>query len=215
MRFYSIKQEGKWFASVPSSDKDASIQDGRVYRSWELSNGNSGQTLGWFKKTLEGLIVSAEVRSLGDNMVFCINLDNGDVAQFKLYESCFLGLANARAGINLNDPIKLDAALNTKKAWINKKTNKQVIPTVLYISQGGERLAQVWPYNADERWFDGLPRAIVTEKFGQSIRDNKPTEAAYDEQVHAFIERVNSFTVQTPAANAAVSESTDEDETAF
>ena len=214
MKFYSIKQEGKWFASVPSSDTDASVQDGRVYRSWELPNGNSGQTLGWFKKSLEGLIVSAEVRSLGDNMVFCINLDNGDVAQFRLYESCFLGLANVLAGINLNDPIRLDAALNTKKPWINKKTNKQVIPTVLYISQGGERLAQVWQYNADERWFDGLPLAIVTEKFGQPVKDTRPTEEAFDEQVNMFIERVNAFSI-APAQNSVVSESTDEDETSF
>jgi hypothetical protein len=214
MKFYSIKQEGKWFASVPSSDADSSVQDGRVYRSWELSNGNSGQTLGWFKKSLEGLIVSAEVRSLGDNMVFCINLDNGDVAQFRLYESCFLGLANVLAGINLNDPIRLDAALKTKKPWINKKTNKQVIPTVLYISQGGERLAQVWQYNADERWFDGLPLAIVTEKFGQPVKDTRPTEEAFDEQVNMFIERVNAFSI-APAQNSVVSESTDEDETSF
>lgn len=198
MKFYSIKQEGKFFASVPSSDADSTVQDGRVYRQWELSNGNSGQTLGWFKKTLEGLITSAEVRPLGDNMVFCISLENGDVAQFKLYESCFLGLANILAGIDLQEPIKLDAALNSKRAWINKKNGKQVVPTALYISQKGERLAQVWPYDAEDRWFTGLPRAILSEKFGQSVRDNSPTEAAYDEQVNTFIERVNSPSERAP-----------------
>lgn len=191
-KFYQIKSEGKWFAKCPKTDSDPNVKDGREFRHWTFGD-KEGQTLGWFKGSLVGLITGAEVKPLGEDMFFCLYLDNGDVAQWKLYESTFLGLANSLSGIDLTRPVRLDAELNPKKTWTNPKSGKSIVPTALYIKQGDERPAQRWEYNADEKWFDGLPRPIVEEKFGRKTKDHAPTYAAFDEELNKFIIRVEEY----------------------
>ena len=190
-KYYQIKTEGKWFAKCPKTDNDPQVEDGREFREWEFGE-KSGRTLGWFKDTLRGRITGAEVKPLGEDMFFCIYLDNGDVAQFKLYEQNFLGLAQVLGSISLDEEVELKAALNEKKAWTNKY-GKRVVPTALYINQGQDRLAQRWAYNSEERWFDGLPKPTVEEKFGRKVRDNSAMEAAFDGELDAFIQRVDAF----------------------
>mgnify|MGYP003642237482 FL=1 len=217
MKYYSIKQEGKFFAKTPGADADPNIQDGREFRNWTFGHGETkkeGRTLGWFKQSLQGLITGSEVKPLGEDMVFCIYLDTGDVAQFKLYESNFLGLANVLAGIDLSRPIKLDAALNDKRAWKNKY-GKMVVPTALYVNQGSkdERIPQTWAYDESIRWFTGLPKPVLVEKFGREVRDVTLMNAAFDEQLDQFVSRVDSFSADTKDASGPSSDF-DED-TAF
>jgi len=210
MKYYQIKSEGKWFAKVPGADADPNVKDGREYRNWQFGE-KSGSTLGWFKKSLEGLITGAEVKPLGEDMFFCIYLDNGDVAQWKLYESTFLGLSQILAGINLTQPIRFDAALNEKRAWTNKY-GKRVVPTALYVSQGGDKLPQTWPYDADNKWFTGLPKPQVEEKFGRKIRDTSLMEAAFDAELDSFIQRIENFSsdIDTAVDNKRIEESVTE-----
>lgn len=210
-KYYSIKSEGKWFAKVPGADADPDINDGRVWRHWKIPN-KEGKTLGWFKQSLQGKITGAAVQPLGEDMYFTIYLDNDDAAQFKLYESNFLGLANILAGIDLNKNIELKAALNEKRAWKNPY-NKTVIPTALYITQSGERIPQTWAYDSEAKWFTGLPKAEVSEKFGRSIRDTSLMEAAFDTEVDCFIQRVDEF-IDKPSGSveeATVTVSTGDD----
>jgi|15BtaG_2_1085339.scaffolds.fasta_scaffold02388_2 hypothetical protein len=213
MKYYQIKQEGKWFAKTPGADADANIQDGREYRSWTFGSGDSkkeGKTLGWFKQSLEGLITGSEVKPLGEDMVFCIYLDTGDVAQFKLYESNFLSLANVLAGIDLSRPVKMDAALNEKRAWKNKY-GKMVVPTALYINQGSDRLPQTWAYDESIRWFAGLPKPVIVEKFGRSVRDVTAMNAAFDEQLDQFVQRVENFSASSQPAETSADDFSEED----
>ena len=209
-KYYSIKSEGKWFAKVPGADADPDINDGREWRHWKIPN-KEGKTLGWFKQSLQGKVAGAAVQPLGEDMYFTIYLDNDDAAQFKLYESCFLGLANILGQINLNEPIELKAALNQKRAWKNQY-NKTVIPTALYITQSGERIAQTWPYDSETRWFTGLPKAETSEKFGRTVRDTSLTEAAFDTEIDSFIQRVDAnidkptATVQEASVTVSVGE---------
>lgn len=190
-KYYSIKTEGKWFAKCSKTDNDPQVEDGRVYREWEFGE-KSGKTLGWFKDTLKGRITGAEVKPLGEDMYFAIYLDNGDVVQFKLYESNFLAITQVLGSIDLGDEVEFKAGLNEKKAWTNKY-GKRVVPTTLYVNQGTERLAQRWAYDADARWFTGLPKPTVEEKFGRKVRDNSAMEAAFDGELDAFIQRVDAY----------------------
>ena len=190
-KYYSIKSEGMFFAKCPKTDSDPDVNDGRTYREWQFGE-KSGKTLGWFKESLKGKITGAEVKPLGEDMFFAIYLDNGDVFQMKLYESNFLGVAQILGSISLDEEVEFKAALNERKAWTNKY-GKRVVPTAIYVNQGEERLAQRWQYNADERWFDGLPKPTVEEKFGRKVRDNSAMEAAFDGELDAFIQRVDAF----------------------
>ena len=190
-KFYQIKSEGKFFAKCPKTDSDPNVKDGREFRSWEFGE-KQGQTLGWFKDAIKGRITGAEVKPLGEDMFFCIYMDNGDVVQFKLYESNFLALAQILGSISLSDEVEFKPALNEKKAWTNKY-GKRVVPTALYVNQGEERLAQRWPYDSDARWFTGLPKPTVEEKFGRKVRDNSAMEAAFDGELDAFIQRVDAY----------------------
>jgi len=213
MKYYSIKNEGKWFARVPKEDQDPAIPDGRVVRNWEYKQ-TQGSTLGWFKDELKGRITGAEVRSLGEDNFFSIYLDSGDVAQFKLYESNFLSLAQSLGNIDLHSEVVFQAGLNSKKAWTNKKSGKVVVPTSLYVKQNDQNVAQTWPYDADERWFTGLPKPTVVEKFGRTTRDSSLMEAAFDNEIDSFITRVEEFGGEEPTSSAAVTES-DENDLAF
>jgi hypothetical protein len=190
-RYYQIKSEGKFFAKCPKTDSDPNVKDGREYRSWEYA-GKEGQTLGWFKDSVKGRITGAEVKPLGEDMFFCIYIDNGDVVQFKLYESNFLSLAQILGSIELSEEVEFKPALNQKKSWTNKY-GKLVVPTALYVNQGEERLAQRWPYNEADRWFDGLPKPVVEEKFGRKTRDSSNMEAAFDGELDSFIQRVDAY----------------------
>lgn len=190
-KYYQIKSEGKFFAKCPKTDSDPNIQDGREFRSWEFGE-KKGKTLGWFKDSIKGRIAGAEVKPLGEDMFFAIYMDNSDVAQFKLYESNFLAIAQVLGSIDLGAEVEFKPALNEKRAWTNKY-GKVVIPTALYINQGEDRLAQRWPYNEGIRWFDGLPKPTVEEKFGRKVRDNSAMEAAFDGELDAFIQRVDAY----------------------
>ncbi len=190
-KYYQIKNEGKWFAKCPKTDNDPLVADGRVFREWEFGE-KKGKTLGWFKDDIGGRITGAEVRPLGEDMFFCIYLDNGDCAQFKLYESNFLALAQVLNSISLSDVVEFRVVLNEKKAWTNKY-GKRVVPTALYVNQGSDRLAQRWPYDAEAKWFKGLPKPTIEEKFGRKVRDNSAMEAAFDGELDAFIQRVDTF----------------------
>ncbi len=190
-KYYQIKSEGKWFAKCPKTDSDPNIKDGREFRSWEFGE-KQGQTLGWFKNSIKGRITGAEVKPLGEDMYFAIYMDNGDVVQLKLYESNFLALTQVLGSIDLGTEVEFKPALNEKKAWTNKY-GRRVVPTALYINQGDDRLAQRWAYNADLRWFDGLPKPTVEEKFGRKVRDNSAMEAAFDGELDSFIQRVDAY----------------------
>ncbi len=209
-KYYSIKSEGKWFAKVPGADADPDINDGREFRHWSFGD-KEGKTLGWFKQSLIGKVAGAAVQPLGEDMFFTIYLDNDDAAQFKLYESNFLGVANILGGIDLNKPIELKAALNEKRAWKNQY-GKTVVPTALYITQSGERITQTWPYDSEARWFTGLRKAEVSEKFGRKVRDTSSMEAAFDTEIDTFIQRVDenidkpTATVQEASVTVSVGE---------
>ena len=210
-KYYSIKPEGKWFAKVPGADADPDINDGRQFRDW-IWGDKEGKTLGWFKQSLIGKVTGAAVQPLGEDMFFTIYLDSDDAAQFKLYESNFLSIANILGGIDLNKNIELKAALNEKRAWKNQY-GKTVIPTALYITQSGERIAQTWPYDSEARWFTGLPEAQVSEKFGRKVRDTSLMEAAFDTEIDTFIQRVDESidkpTATVQEASVTVSEGED------
>lgn len=197
-KYYSIKSEGKWFAKVPGADADPDINDGREFRHWNFGE-KDGKTLGWFKQVLQGKITGAAVQPLGEDMFFTIYLDNDDAAQFKLYESNFLSVANILGGIDLNKNIELKAGLNEKRAWKNQY-GKTIVPTALYITQSGERIAQTWQYDSETRWFTGLPKPEVNEKFGRKVRDTSLMEAAFDTEVDCFIQRVDEF-IDKPAVS--------------
>ena len=209
-KYYEIKPEGKWFAKVPGPDKDPDISDGREWRHWKIPN-KEGKTLGWFKQSLHGKIVGAAVQPLGEDMYFTIYLDNDDVAQFKLYDRKILNVANILGQINLNEPIELKAALNHKKPWKNEY-NKTIIPTVLYITQSGERIAQTWPYDSESKWYTGLPKPELIEKFGREVRDTSLMEAAFDTELDSFIQRLDDYiakptaTVQEASVTVSVGE---------
>ena len=212
MKYYSIKTEGKWFSRVPKEDQDSQVKDGRVVRHWEYA-GTPGTTLGWFKDELKGRVTGAEVRALGDDNFFSIYLDSGDVAQFKLYESNFLSLAQSLANIDLHSEVVFQAGLNPKKSWTNKKSGKVIVPTSLYIKQNDQVIAQSWPYNEDERWFTGLPKPTLVEKFGRTSRDSSKMDAAFDVELDNFIGRVETFADGSPSteSTATLTESGEED----
>ncbi len=190
-KYWQKKTDGYFFSPCPKDDQNPDVQDGRFLREWNFGK-ESGTTLGYRCTQLLGDIESAFVSEMPDGALFFgIGLQlNGevDVFQVEIGSSDTLPVCQVLANIDLEQPLEIQCYLNTKKSY--QAHGRTVIPCNLSFKQNGDNIPWKFPWNAEEKTFDGLPDVGI--KLG-GVKDYTERNAVFEKEIEAFIERVKPY----------------------
>ena len=188
MKYWTKKQDEErgayWFAKVPKTD-DGNVDDGRFERHWKTAD-RTGSTWGWSAEALTGIIEAASVETVFDDLTLTIRIEGGNLLQWKMYENKFIHVVNSLGSIDLSKPVTFHMVLS-------KAANKYGYRAPFcIIKQDGGMLRPKWPWNNDKSVYENLPAIKQTEKFGQVSYDAEDRNRAFDEEIEAFIAKVES-----------------------
>lgn len=194
-RYYSKK--GPYFFAKCPKDYDASSDPETFEREWTFGT-NSGSTTGWKTDRIFGLIESAVISNPPfaedeDHLRIYIQrheIDHLQCLDIELYEGDTLSVVQTLAAINLNQEVEFTLAEGKPyQISLPGGQKKTITPHNIVVSQNGKRLKWRWPWNKDEKRFDGLPKPEYEEKMGKKVLNTDLRDEAYYQEIKDFMDR--------------------------